>query len=506
MIRLVLALLSLLVVSRLAAQTVLVQPYVQPGDGSTLGDSDVKVIAWLTDQTPGEFVVEFGADGAPFRETKPERVTLDFAGPIPPRRRTEVPTSFEELRERLAERIDPGPPKDKEQHYYKYAATLTQLPFGSTISYRVKLGGSLVRDGSFRARATPQQTIRFIAVGDLAQGSKEQNRVAFQMWKAQPDFLIALGDIVYSDGRVSEYERHFWKTYNNVTAPSPKAGAPLMQTVPIYPVLGNHDVGARLDDKPDALGVFYFFHGPLNGPGLGSWNVPLGKNGKRAATFRKNVGSSYPALGVYSFDSGPAHFLVLDTNMPGDSWSGRLVDWIQKDLSSSKQPWKFVCFHAPSFHTSPHHYEQQKMRLLEPIFAANGVDVVFSGHVHNYQRTKPLRFTPMPPVRDKRGRVNGTFDLDETFDGVADTTPEGVIHIVSGGGGAALYNSKDFAATVAQLERENVGNWAPFTAKFIADRHSFSLVELSLERFTLRQVSLDGDEVDRFTITKPAQK
>ncbi|HEX8313084.1 MAG TPA: metallophosphoesterase [Chthoniobacteraceae bacterium] len=505
MFRPILALLSLLLASEVGAQTVVVQPYVQPGDGSTLGESDVKVIAWVTDQTPGEFIVEFRTGDGLWRQAQPERVKLDFAAPVKQRPPADVPTTLDELRRWFDSGSAPATPVEPEQHYYKYAATLTDLPFDSTISYRVKLGGSLVREGSFRTRASRQQTIRFVAVGDLAQGTEQQNRVAFQMWKAQPDFLVALGDIVYSSGRVSEYARYFWKTYNNVAVPSPKTGAPLMQTMPIYPVLGNHDVDARIDEKPDALGVFYFFHGPLNGPGLGSWNVPLGKNGEAAAAFRKNVGTSYPGLGVYSFDSGAAHFLVLDSNAPGSSMSARLLAWIQKDLSSTTQPWKFVCFHAPSFHTSPHHYEQQKMRLLEPIFAANGVDVVFSGHVHNYQRTKPLRFTPMPPVRDKRGRVNGNFELDATFDGVTDTTPEGVIHIVSGGGGAALYNSKDFAATVAQLERENVGNWVPFTAKFIADRHSFSLVELSPERFTLRQISLDGDEVDRFTITKPAR-
>ncbi len=56
-----------------------------------------------------------------------------------------------------------------------------------------------------------------------------------------------------------------------------------------------------------------------------------------------------------------------------------------------------------------------------------------------------------------------------------------------------------------QLKREDIGNWVPFTAKFVPDRHSFSLVEVSPERFTPRQISLDGDEVDRFSITKPVR-
>jgi predicted phosphodiesterase len=504
MIRPALVFFSFIFAAALYGQTVLVQPYVQPGNGATLGGSDVKVITWLTDQTPGEFQVEYLVAGAAPATVQPERIALDFAAPSE-KRRIPVPIRLEDLLS-LGNAVSDTSSRAKEQHYFKYTAHLAELPFNSTVHYRVMLGGELVRDGSFRTRATPEQTIRFAAVGDLAQGREQQNRIAFRMWKAQPDFLVALGDIVYPSGRVSEYHRSFWNTYNNVAEPSPAAGAPLMQSVPIYAVLGNHDVDARLPEIPDALGAFYFFHPPLNGPGVGSWNVQLGKDNRAAAAFRKYVGTSYPALGIYSFDYGAAHFLVLDSNIPGDKFSQRLLTWIEQDLRGTRQPWKFVCFHAPSFQTSPEHYTQQKFRLLEPLFASAGVDVVFGGHVHNYQRSKPLRFTPNPAVRDKRGRVNGIFALDEEFDGNTNTTPQGVIHIVSGGGGAALYSSNDFAKTVAKLAHENIGNWAPFTAKYVADRHSFSLVELSRERFTLRQISADGEEVDRFTITKHATR
>src|SRR6185369_15781385 len=100
------------------------------------------------------------------------------------------------------------------------------------------------------------------------------------------------GDIVYSAGRVSQYMHHFWTTYNDVGTASAKTGAPFMRSVPIYPVIGNHDAtAARLPDTPDALGAFYFFHGPLNGPGLGPWNTPLGKDPKVAAAFRDAAGA-----------------------------------------------------------------------------------------------------------------------------------------------------------------------------------------------------------------------
>jgi hypothetical protein len=276
-----------------------------------------------------------------------------------------------------------------------------------------------------------------------------------------------------------------------------------MASVPIYPVIGNHDADARkLPNYPDAFGAFYFFSVPLNGPGLGPWNLPLGKDARLAAAFRQNVGEQYPAICAYSFDYGPAHFVALDSNSYTTKELEKMIPWIERDLASTSQRWKFVCFHAPAFHTSKEHFTEQKMRLLEPLFEKAGVDIVFAGHVHNYQRSKPLRFTPNPPKRDPKGRVNGSFELDDTFDGSKDTTPAGIIHIVSGGGGAKLY-SVDFAKTVELLQKNHPGNWVPFTAKYYGDKHSFSVMDLSRSELVLRQVNVDGQEIDRIKITKP---
>ena len=506
-----------LIPSALLAQTVLVKPYIQPGDGSSLEGTDVKVIAWLTDQTPGDFIVEYAIAGGSPKTAVPERVSLDLksARPSPPKATPApatsgvvttapggIPVTLEEVRKDMMKAAGPSlPPRD--QRYFKYAATLPALPFDSEVAYRVKLGGKTVREARFRTRTSASKPIKFVMVGDLADGKTAQNAIAFQVSKVAPDFLVALGDIVYAGGRVSEYLHHFWTTYNNPPATSQQTGAPLMQSIPFYPVIGNHDADmAKLPDTPDALGAFYFFHGPLNGPGVGPWNPPLGKDAKVAAAFRAAAGTSYPALCEYSFDYGPAHFVVLDTNSYSTASFMQIVPWLEKDLRASKQPWKFVCFHAPAFHTSPQHYTEQKMRLLEPIFEAQGVDVVFAGHVHNYQRSKPLRFTPNPAARDARGRVNGTFVFDEEFDGVTKTVPRGIIHVVSGGGGATLYNAKEFDKTVAQLAKDNPGNYTPLTAKYVADKHSFSLIELSPTELVLKQISLDGVELDRVRITK----
>ena len=165
--------------------------------------------------------------------------------------------------------------------------------------------------------------------------------------------MVLLGDIVYPQGRVSQYMDHFWRTYYNVRAPGPKAGAPLMASVPFYPALGNHDVAARLAEYPDALGAYYFFSRAEERPRR------TGRGSRRsAATDDRRPRRSAPPRAaatlrsaLYSFDDGPAHFLVLDSNdyVPVDH--PQLPEWVERDLTGPTARWKFVCFHSPAFHT-----------------------------------------------------------------------------------------------------------------------------------------------------------
>lgn len=485
------------------AQIIHVKPYVQPGDGATLEGTDSKVLTWLTDQVPGDFKVEFAPAGQPMITVRADRLAMDFARgktPLKPAASAKTPSlSVEDLKEEIAKSTSPSIP-EVEQHFFRYRSTLSNLPFDTEVSYRVSLAGAVVREGKFQTRASATKPIRFVAVGDLASGKAEQNAIAYQISKVAPQFLVALGDIVYSRGRVSQYQDHFWTTYNDVANAGPKTGAPLMASIPFYPVIGNHDADSvKLSDYPDAFAAYYFFSVPKNGPGTGPWNTPLGANVALANAFRTRAGTEYPAVGIYSFDYGPGHFVSLDSNSYLNPAAVR--GWLEKDLLATKQPWKFVCFHAPAFHTSPQHYSEQKMRLLQPTFENCGVDVVFNGHVHNYQRSRPLHFSPNPPERDRRGRVNGKFTFDMEFDGVGKTKPNGVIHVVSGGGGASLYKT-DFESTVAKVTAETPENYQPLTAKFIADQHSFSVVELTPSTFVLRQVSIEGKQLDEFKITK----
>jgi hypothetical protein len=198
-------------------------------------------------------------------------------------------------------------------------------------------------------------------------------------------------------------------------------------------------------------------------------------------------------MGSFSFDYGNVHWTVLDSNTYADWTDPALKKWIADDLAATKAPWKFVGYHHPGFNSSKAHQEEQAMRKLSPIFEQGGVDVVISGHVHNYQRSWPLTFVPGtdPPITPRR--APGQWTLDKTFDGKKNTRPKGVIYLVTGGGGAGLYDTG---------QGDDPLSWYEYTSKFVSKVHSLTLVEVSGGRARFRQISAAGEEVDAFTITK----
>ena len=92
--------------------------------------------------------------------------------------------------------------------------------------------------------------------------------------------------------------------------------------------------------------------------------------------------------------------------------------------------------------------------------------------------------------------VDGDFEIDRAFDGLTDTTPDGVLYIVTGAGGAGAYDPD---------QTDNVPTWQPYTMKLVSDMYSFTVVDVNGPKLTLRQVSETGEELDRIVVTKPAR-
>src|SRR5262249_37988607 len=197
--------------------------------------------------------------------------------------------------------------------------------------------------------------------------------------------------IVYNSGRISEYRKRFFPVYNADEA-SPEVGAPLLRSTLFIAAPGNHDIFERdLGTYPDGLAYFLYWAQPLNGPleTVGSPNTPTLEGAEKNWTpFLEAAGKNYPRMANFSFDYSNAHWIVLDSNSYVNWTDPSLRAWISKDLTSAKSAtWRFVGFHHPGFSSSKVHFEDQWMRVLSDVFEQGAVDVVFAGHVHNYQRS-----------------------------------------------------------------------------------------------------------------------
>jgi hypothetical protein len=326
----------------------------------------------------------------------------------------------------------------------------------------------------------------------------------------KPDLALNTGDNVYNNGAEGSY-RDFWFPVWNSDVDSNETGAPFIRSIPFYIVLGNHDMGATgvnanmlggdnaarfsgNTDGGDALAYFNNYYFPLNGPaGVDTqftWNAdtvtPNGMlfsfKGKSytspaaIAAFRastavdagKGAKQQIDHMHNFSFDSGSAHFVFLDANphlfngqldntalfakapQAFSAYPSVLREWLINDLDSSAQPWKIVVFHQPAFSSGDATVRNSQMRAAAKFLEEHGVNMVFNGHEHNYQRTYPIRALNAAATPVTTG--GPAVSIDTTFDGVEQTVPDGVLYVVEGAGG-----NRDFDGDLGPARGSGVG-------------------------------------------------
>lgn len=130
---------------------------------------------------------------------------------------------------------------------------------------------------------------------------------------------------------------------------------------------------------------------------------------------------------LYALDAGPARIILLNTE---DSVSSN-VDFLEKELELSKQPWKIVAMHKPLYTSPSNHPEEEELAdELQPLFDKYGVDLVMYGHNHNYERIKlPDRSTVFIQAGtageshyDFRGERSGVIYQNDNDFGIAKLT------------------------------------------------------------------------------------
>jgi len=183
-------------------------------------------------------------------------------------------------------------------------------------------------------------SVRFLVIGDMGTGESAQYDVAARMAELRKtfpfNFVITVGDNIYGGKSPHDFAKKFEDPYK----------ALLDGGVKFYASLGNHDIPAE------------------------EYYKPFNMNGKR----------------FYDFDQGNVRFLALDSNyMDPDQ-----LKWVEDELKNSNATWKIPFFHHPLYSSGATHGSSIELRhRLEPLFVEDGVRVVFSGHDHIYERTKP---------------------------------------------------------------------------------------------------------------------
>jgi hypothetical protein len=124
-------------------------------------------------------------------------------------------------------------------------------------------------------------------------------------------------------------------------------------------------------------------------PCLGNHDVRTSTGGPWRDAFWTPANNASQSENYYSFDYGNAHVVVLNSNASTSPGSAQ-YKFLDEDLAASTARWKFVAFHHTIYSSGRHTSDKLRQKNLAPLFDKHAVDVVFMGHDHDYERTKPL--------------------------------------------------------------------------------------------------------------------
>jgi 3',5'-cyclic AMP phosphodiesterase CpdA len=102
------------------------------------------------------------------------------------------------------------------------------------------------------------------------------------------------------------------------------------------------------------------------------------------------------------------------------------LDWFERAIRDSKAEWKMAYFHHPLYSSGETHGSETDLRtLLEPLFLKYGMEVVFAGHEHFYERVKPQKgihyFTCGGSAKLRKGNIQKGSQLTEKGDDIENT-------------------------------------------------------------------------------------
>ena len=297
--------------------------------------------------------------------------------------------------------------------------------------YRVVTQDSLDRELaspflSFQTACVGDTPFAFAVISDTQGNPTVNARIASHAWEKRPRFVVHPGDLVSTGSVKREWVEEFFGSMR-----------PLYERVPLYPVLGNHEQDAAL----------YYDYMSLPDPEH-----------------------------HYTFRYGNMQFFMLDSNREVREGSAQ-YEWLERELARCDATWKLVVYHHPAYTSDENDYGDTwsgpstrgdlRVRELVPLFDRHGVDLVWNGHIHSYERTWPLR------------------------EGTARQSGDGTVYMVTGGGGGSL---------------ETPGPIRPPFQNLVRRGHHYCLVAVNGRTLELRAYDLEDRLFDSLVIEKRASR
>lgn len=246
-------------------------------------------------------------------------------------------------------------------------------PLEDDMVYFFRCGGG---GQEFQLKTPPSKfPVTFAVAGDLGQTGWTKSTLD-HIDKCKYDVHLLPGDLSYAD-----YLQHRWDTFGELVQP-------LASSRPWMVTQGNHEK----ESIPLVTSGFESYNA--------RWKMPFVESGSTSNLY-------------YSFDVAGIHIVMLGSYADHDEYSDQ-YSWLKADLlkvDRMRTPWLIVLFHVPWYNSNEAHQHEGDgmMASMEPLLYAASVDLVLSGHVHAYERTKRVN--------------NGRSD------------PCGAVHITIGDGG-----------------------------------------------------------------------
>jgi hypothetical protein len=353
----------------------------------------------------------------------------------------------------------------------QYEVTLSGLKPDREYFYGIFDGGNRMTpaDSSYRFRTHPlpgtERDVLFWVVGDSGTGGKDQALVFDGMRKAlgdrKLDLYLHVGDMAYGSGTDPEFSNNFFAMYE-----------PTLRNTVCWPAMGNHE--GNTSQGKDGVGPYY--------------------DGYICPTKAEAGGLASGTEAYYSFDYGKVHFICLDSHDLDRKPTGAMAKWLRADLEQTQADWLVAFWHHPPY-TKGSHDSDKEQQLIEmrqhimPILEAGGVDVVFTGHSHIWERSMLMDGAYDTPTTAE-GVIFDDGDGDPSGDGAYRKSEglnphNGTVQVVAGNGGTGLGRK----GTCPVMRR-------------ILVEHGSALVEVKGKVLTGVMINKEGKRRDLFQIEK----